>query len=601
MYIRFIYLLFLSNVIFSETYSGYFRQSEVSFCMDECSQYYIENEIDSGANSINVIPQNDFVNIDLYIDRYVQVDFDLEVDCVECSAYQINSIEIADDCENPVFCFADPCEVAGECQINTPVECISNYCGGCYADFYDFNQNLVDCSINEIQECQNIYGIDFGLCDMFLGYAVIDDYCEGISGCGWDSDGIDYSAAFFNNIDDCESCLNECNNDEILIEGVNSLGLTEQLCFNNQDIIFLQNMIDSSYASGIDLGCNNEDPYCGSPNPYMDDSDSWFWKAVDGVEYYFSNSDGIVSPLELGIQEWENGRLVSILCGAYIYCQLSGDFPDINNNQLNSINTFRFEYNYLSGHIPESICELNLNYNDYIDFDLSGNELCPPYPDCLLDLIENQNEGECYENSCADLETSYNDLINNNRECEYDNDCLSIWGDCGVGLGGCHYSINQESDIQEELNEFVNLWVENDCIDGVCDCLDIPNSICSDNLCELSYCYDPNPVGCFQGGCPDGYLCIDSPNNCTPSSCFCDNSISGSWVCTEDCGGGSCIEFISGDVNYDSFLNVSDIVIIVNMVLGLIDIDLYADVNQDNNLDIIDIVQLVSVILGIDS
>ena len=175
---------------------------------------------------------------------------------------------------------------------------------------------------------------------------------------------------------------------------------------------------------------------------------------------------------------------------------------------------------------------------------------------------------------------------------------MSIWGDCGVGLGGCHYSINHESDIQEELNEFVNLWVENDCIDGVCDCLDIPNSICSDNLCELSYCYDPNPVGCFQGGCPDGYLCIDSPNNCTPSSCFCDNSISGSWVCTEDCGGGSCIEFISGDVNYDSFLNVSDIVIIVNMVLGLIDIDLYADVNQDNNLDIIDIVQLVSVILG---
>ena len=45
MFIRFIYLLFLFNVIFSETYSGYFRQSEVSFCMDECSQYYIENEI----------------------------------------------------------------------------------------------------------------------------------------------------------------------------------------------------------------------------------------------------------------------------------------------------------------------------------------------------------------------------------------------------------------------------------------------------------------------------------------------------------------------------------------------------------------------------
>ena len=100
------------------------------------------------------------------------------------------------------------------------------------------------------------------------------------------------------------------------------------LCFYENDINILQKMIDNSYQSGIDLGCQDGDNYCGSPNPYMDDSDSWFWKIIDGQNFYFSNSNGIVEPLELGIQEWENGRLTSLMCGAYIYCQLSGPIPE---------------------------------------------------------------------------------------------------------------------------------------------------------------------------------------------------------------------------------------------------------------------------------
>ena len=40
---------------------------------------------------------------------------------------------------------SDPCEYSEECQINTPVDCIPNYCGGCYADFYDLDNNLIDC------------------------------------------------------------------------------------------------------------------------------------------------------------------------------------------------------------------------------------------------------------------------------------------------------------------------------------------------------------------------------------------------------------------------------------------------------------------------
>ena len=136
-------LLILSfNVLFSETYVGYLRTTEASFCMDQCSEYMLEGE--SGEFITNLTSLNE-IYLSYFINRYVDVEGELEWECIECTALIIDNIAISTDCDNPVFCFADPCEVAGECQINTPVECISNYCGGCYADFYDLDQNLVDC------------------------------------------------------------------------------------------------------------------------------------------------------------------------------------------------------------------------------------------------------------------------------------------------------------------------------------------------------------------------------------------------------------------------------------------------------------------------
>lgn len=162
-----------------------------------------------------------------------------------------------------------------------------------------------------------------------------------------------------------------------------STGYTEinNLCFYDGDLSVIQKFIDNSYASNIDLGCADGDSYCGSPNPYMDDPDSWFWKIIDGQQYTFSNGNGIVEPLELGIQEWENGRLTSIMCGAYIYCQLSGPIPE-EINTLSEISTLRLEINNLSGFVPETLCDLMLNQEDNLQFDISGNMLCPPYPDC---------------------------------------------------------------------------------------------------------------------------------------------------------------------------------------------------------------------------
>src|SRR5689334_15048799 len=51
-------------------------------------------------------------------------------------------------------------------------------------------------------------------------------------------------------------------------------------------------------------------------------------------------------------------------------------------------------------------------------------------------------------------------------------------------------------------------------------------------------CTTPNPAGCKTTGCPSGQVCVDQ--GCSSSSCFCDPQ-TGSWGCTDDCGGGTCV------------------------------------------------------------
>ena len=122
------------------------------------------------------------------------------------------------------------------------------------------------------------------------------------------------------------------------------------MCFHEGDLSVLQIMIDNSYATGFtEDNCQEDDLYCGSPNPQMDSpTDSWFWNVIDGQSYYFADGDGIVEPLELGLQEWNDSRLTSLMCGAYIYCSLSGEIPE-NISDLTEIEVLRLEVNYFDG------------------------------------------------------------------------------------------------------------------------------------------------------------------------------------------------------------------------------------------------------------
>jgi len=186
----------------------------------------------------------------------------------------------------------------------------------------------------------------------------------------------------------------------------------DDYCFYEDDIAALQAFIDNSLVS--DWQENNDcypgDYSCGSPNPYMDEYSS---VSVNGEEFNTLSSinNGIVEPLELGYQGWVNGRLTSLMCGAFIYCGLSGEIPE-NISDLTEIEVLRLEVNYFDGEIPESVCDLeNVDFNDYLSFDLSYNQLCPPYPDCVPDdAVEYMDTSECWLSGDFNLDNTVNIL-----------------------------------------------------------------------------------------------------------------------------------------------------------------------------------------------
>jgi hypothetical protein len=192
-------MLLISLAFNQEAFSGYLRSTEVSFCMDECGMFYVESEYTpGGAQTEYPLYFDGDIEFEMYLNRFVEVTVDEEeVNCVECSAFRVLRINLSDDCISPVDCFSDPCEVAEECQLNTPVDCIANYCGGCYADFYDLENNLVNCYDDEPgpNPCS-----DFGQedCDWFDECVWIDNGCQDFI---WEED----ECRVFESQDECES------------------------------------------------------------------------------------------------------------------------------------------------------------------------------------------------------------------------------------------------------------------------------------------------------------------------------------------------------------------------------------------------------------
>ncbi|MBU6160146.1 MAG: hypothetical protein KGO50_03425 [Myxococcales bacterium] len=89
---------------------------------------------------------------------------------------------------------------------------------------------------------------------------------------------------------------------------------------------------------------------------------------------------------------------------------------------------------------------------------------------------------------------------------------------------------------------------------GLCTdlCIAGDPACCEASYCEGGACEGPSPAGCRSTGCGDGELCVTEGEaaGCVSSSCSCDPG-SGTWSCTDDCGGGTCVA-VSGDCTVDT-------------------------------------------------
>jgi Leucine-rich repeat (LRR) protein len=74
--------------------------------------------------------------------------------------------------------------------------------------------------------------------------------------------------------------------------------------------------------------------------------------------------------------------------------QLTGSIPSEIGNLTNLIELSLYD-NQLTGEIPESICDLNINFSHSGSFNISNNQLCPPYPSCIEDYVGNQDTSDC--------------------------------------------------------------------------------------------------------------------------------------------------------------------------------------------------------------
>jgi Leucine-rich repeat (LRR) protein len=74
--------------------------------------------------------------------------------------------------------------------------------------------------------------------------------------------------------------------------------------------------------------------------------------------------------------------------------QLTGYIPSQLGNLTNLTNLYLND-NQLTGQIPESICDLNIDWSNNNLFNITNNQLCPPYPSCIEDYVGVQDTSDC--------------------------------------------------------------------------------------------------------------------------------------------------------------------------------------------------------------
>jgi len=86
----------------------------------------------------------------------------------------------------------------------------------------------------------------------------------------------------------------------------------------------------------------------------------------------------------------------------YLYGnQFTGSIPAEIGNLIN-VWKLHLNNNQFTGLIPETICNIDMSFYNPYSFDISGNQLLPPYPDCVAEFVGYQYSEDCGSNYLFD-------------------------------------------------------------------------------------------------------------------------------------------------------------------------------------------------------
>jgi len=362
-------------------------------------------------------------------------------------------------------------------------------------------------------------------------------------------------------------------------------------CYFSSDVDILREILDYSMETvNMDM-----------------DNPSWF------PESSLGNGNGIMEPLEICSQNWRNGRLVMLDCGAHVlngtyhWCNLSGPLPNemINWSEIESLN---LAYNDFSGLVPDNICNMNLDFSDSNIFNLSSNNLCPPYPECVEQYMGSQNTwysncevNECYDigiNNFISFENNGDNLVNPSEDLIGESylgiDLINNGPNCG------HYpGVKIQTDTEGvtfyggtgvELSEYETWWygMSSQAQYGLLIQFDVSPFIPEGTIINFT-------AEAVTLHCEEDCTGSDDPNCLT---CPLTDPVTLSLTVGDN------FTNVIGDANFDGEVDVLDIVQLVNHIIYPQDyydwnlMFFISDLNEDYLLNIQDVVLMVGLILN---